>query len=926
MRAKKPHVVYSENRRFGVDCGSMHRIHFYLTFLFNAKNRLITLVEATMNDEPINLSKSSFMLFLYNNESKINEKDLDFSYRLTKYIKKCQVGNNIHDALPQESDVGWFLSRANELGVHTQWRQIFDNVTSEYADFIFDQTLPITIELKQDKNKIQSILHDRLTWLRNPLFWMPFPSDKGLYCFCNGYIKKNPSKLFMNYLYGFLDRNLLGFEGNQAIQFVQRVYSPNKTMIHWVVDLDLQQFLPNDDSPTPRLDVTYTSGVLSTVLSYNYGQINVLPSDDLDILKDKSGRLYKRQRDMESIYQNDLMEIFLAENLPFMLENPGHIAKFLDVVVPTLKERDWAIYSSVTDFNVLDTPIDLTFGVASPKKDWFEFAQSTFIDGKEMSFSEISRLLVENQGYIRTNHGFVKVSEESQNELKLLNSFQAFATKKSFNMLEFLPLLGITSVEGKDSSSSQFIENFKNFHRSEKTLGDDFSGTLRDYQSYGVKWLSFLHQYGFGGILADDMGLGKTVQTIAFTTSITQSSPYLIIGPTNVVYNWEKEIDKFTKRKKTVVYGGNHREKLIPELTKSNYVIMSFGILKNDIDLLKTIPFEAIFIDEAQHIKNPKTQLSKAVKQLNARFKIAMTGTPIENYIQDVWNLFDFVMPNYLGKYSQFENDVKDQRMELVKTRIKPFVLRREKREVLDSLPEKTEIILKCDMSKDQEKLYKTVLDAAKKGVSTSSGKTERLGVLTALLKLRQVCIHPQLVKEIGASSIESSKFELAKEKIEELIEEGHKIVIFSQFTEMLDIVNKWTDQKAIYTERIDGTVSAKARIMAVDRFQVAEQPGMFLISLKAGGVGLNLTAADYVIHLDPWWNPAIESQATDRVHRMGQQNKVIVYKFITRGTIEEKIQELQESKRQLLSELIDIDSAAEKSLNFDEIRSLLLE
>tara|TARA_B100001121_G_scaffold128102_1_gene112387 strand:+ start:788 stop:3505 length:2718 start_codon:yes stop_codon:yes gene_type:complete len=905
----------------------MNRITFYLTFLFNSKNRLMTIVEAKWNNDMVNLSKSSFMLFLYNNENEINEKDLDFSYRLTKYLKKLQVANDIHDALPQEQDVGWFFSRASELGIHVEWRQVFDNKTSDYQPIQFDQELPLEIELKQDKNKIQCILKNRLEWLQNPLLWMPFPSDKGLYCFCNGYIKKNPSKSFLNYLDNFLDRNALVFEGNQAIQFIQRVYSPNKKLLSWVVNMDLQQFLPSDDSPTPRLDVIYENNQLMTALSYNYGNSNVLPQDTTDVLKDATnGRLYKRQKDMEEIYQNDLMELFMSEELPFLLENPGHIARFLDKIVPTLKEREWVINSTIHDFNVLDTPIDLTFNVESPKQDWFEFSQNTTIDGQEMSFAEITRLLVENQGYIKTSGGYVKVSEESQQELKTLNSFQAFTSKKSFNMLEFMPLLGISSIEGTDSNSSQFIENFKNFHRSEDTLGNDFNGELRDYQTYGVKWLSFLNQYQFGGILADDMGLGKTVQTIAFTTSIEQTSPYLIIGPTNVIYNWEKEIDKFTKRKKTVIYGGTQRDKLLPKIAKSNYVITSYGILKNDIALLKNIPFEAIFIDEAQHIKNPKTQISKAVKQLNAKFRIAMTGTPIENYIQDLWNIFDFVMPDYLGKLSQFENDIKDGRKEQLKTRIKPFILRREKREVLDSLPEKTEIVIKCDMTPGQEKLYKTVLDAAKKGIKNVKGKQERLNIFTALLKLRQVCIHPQLLKEVGATDIESSKFELAKEKISELIDEGHKIVMFSQFTEMLDIIGEWTKKEGFYTERIDGSVSAKARMDAVDRFQSAEDPGMFLISLKAGGVGLNLTAADYVIHLDPWWNPAIESQATDRVHRMGQQNKVFVYKLITTGTIEEKIQELQDSKKQLLAEIIDIDTAAEKSLNFDEIKNLLLD
>ena len=300
----------------------------------------MTIVEAKMNEEEINLSKSSFMLFLYNHETDINEKDLDFSYRLTKYLKKLQIGNDIHDALPQESDVGWFLSRAQELGVNVLWRQIFDNNTSEFKPLIFDALLPLEIEMKQDKNKIQCVLNNRLEWLQNPLLWMPFPSDKGLYCFCNGYIKKNPSKSFINYLDNFLDRNLLIFEGNQAIQFIQRVYSPNKNLLNWIINLDLQQFLPSDDSPTPRLDVIYENNTLMTTLSYNYGNENVLPQDTTTVLKDATtGRLYKRQKDMEDIYQNDLMELFLSENLPFLLENPGHIAKFLDQIVPTLKER-----------------------------------------------------------------------------------------------------------------------------------------------------------------------------------------------------------------------------------------------------------------------------------------------------------------------------------------------------------------------------------------------------------------------------------------------------------------------------------------------------------------------------------------------------------------------------------------------------------
>ena len=244
------------------------------------------------------------------------------------------------------------------------------------------------------------------------------------------------------------------------------------------------------------------------------------------------------------------------------------------------------------------------------------------------------------------------------------------------------------------------------------------------------------------------MGLGKTVQTIAFASQIEEKGPILVIGPTNVIYNWEKEIHKFTKKQTVCIYTGSTRHDSVETLALNDFIITSFGVLKNDIEILSRIPFKAIFVDEAQNIKNVNTQVSKAIKQLNAHFRLAMTGTPIENHIQDLWNIFDFVMPSYLGSYKDFDRMMKDGQRDLIKSKIKPFVLRREKREVLDALPEKTEITLKCPMSEDQERLYETVLMAAKKGIQSMSGKNERLNVLTALLKLRQVCIHPGLLKK----------------------------------------------------------------------------------------------------------------------------------------------------------------------------------
>jgi SNF2 family DNA or RNA helicase len=432
--------------------------------------------------------------------------------------------------------------------------------------------------------------------------------------------------------------------------------------------------------------------------------------------------------------------------------------------------------------------------------------------------------------------------------------------------------------------------------------------------------MSLLSKIGQGGILADDMGLGKTIQTLAFTASLDEKGPTLVICPTSLIYNWQNEIQKFLPTKTSIAYTGTNRHKELNNFENTDYIICSYGIIKNDIDHISSIHYKAIIIDEAQYIKNPQAQISQAVKELSGNFKLAMTGTPIENSLQDIWNLFDFVMPGFLGTKNEFDFSIRNDDLSSLKARVKPFVLRREKREVLDSLPEKTEIIQKCPLSDEQMALYKSVLEQTKQSMKSNN----KINILTALLKLRQVCSHPAIIPELKDMNIPSAKFELITEKLVELIAEGHKVVLFSQFTTMLDVFEKWTKTEAIHFERIDGSISSEKRIQAVKRFQESTTPTVFLISLKAGGVGLNLTAADYVIHVDPWWNPAVESQATDRVHRMGQLNKVIVYKFICQGTIEETIQELQEEKRQLLQEIVDVDGIQERQIKIDDIKNLL--
>ncbi|MDA1354086.1 MAG: DEAD/DEAH box helicase [bacterium] len=902
----------------------MSRIKFCIEFYFHEGGQLWLLVSAFWEGKRITLSHSAFLLFLYNNESELHNSDLDFAYRLAKYLTKVRVDGMLTEAITSDEDMAWFFERARKSNATIVWKS-----NDKETLVTFDDPLPVKIDITPDNKGIMCTMTNWQEWMDDPLLWMHFTTEDATICFGNGSVAINPSTTLLKFIDEFLTKESVRFAGKDTVYFIQQIYKPNKHILQWTNQVELGDYVPNEEPPTPKLTLVYANGILTPTLTYLYGEEEIPPDFEEEYVKNrKTGKMNKRLRDMETVYQQDLIDIFMEYDLPFMLQIPGDIAKFLDRVVPILKKRDWKIVEHTEEFAMAGEPMELNFSLKNSGQDLFYFEPNMDIDGKPITYREIARLMVENQGYLKTDRGFVKIADKSQKELKNLNDLGAFEHEKKFMKIDLMPLIASSrSIEGDSQETQMFLDQFHKIHKVVQVKpGKGFKGELRDYQQFGVNWINFLHTNGFGGVLADDMGLGKTVQTIAFCTQLKSPGPILVVGPTNVIYNWEQEIQKFTDNKTSLIYTGPGRQKFVKDMENYDFVITSFGILKKDLEEFQSIEWEAIFIDEAQHIKNPQTQVSKAVKQLKSKFRIAMSGTPIENHLIDLWNIFDFVMPKYLGSHREFENDVKNATTQVIKTKIKPFVLRREKREVLDSLPEKTEIVLKCEMTKEQADIYQTVLSAAKQGIRNTEGKNERLNVLTALLKLRQVCIHPGLLAEFKGQDIKTAKFDLAKEKIAELIDEGHKIVLFSQFTGMLDIMQKWCKESNIQIERIDGSITAKDRMNAVNRFQNSTTPTLFLISLKAGGVGLNLTAADYVIHLDPWWNPAIEAQATDRVHRMGQQNKVIVYKFITEGTVEEKIQSLQESKKALLAEIIDIDSAAEKKLNFDEIRNILMQ
>lgn len=915
----------------------IERIIITIEFIFDETEQMFLSVTGTWKNHPLPLALAEFLGLLYTHEKEMHRDDVEFCYSLAKCLKKVTVKGKPYYAIATDLEMALFFKRLLQYDVLTLWRE------GEWeAPLAINSSFPLTVTVKRHGFGIGCTLEDLPQWRNNPLSWLIFQYGQDKYCFCRGSVFENPPDTLETFLMTFLDKETIIYEREKAEAFFTGIYSPNKTLLVWSLELDPGQFLPQEIVPTPVLDIRYQDNTLHPTLSFSYNGHTVTPDDYSGKVITSSGTIYKRVFTKEAEFQQGLMTLFQQHNLPFLLNSPPDIASFMTQIVPLLTTTGWQIHSNAPDFNVVSDPVDVSFTLSSVRdssfqsggmahmkdsgKDWFYFEPNCTILGQAVSLQEIARLMTENGGYVKTKKGYVRLSENSKQEIRALSQLGMFKVGQKYRENELLPYLTLLNVSGNDEKSRRLTDKI---HQLKDMQGcppsADFKGTLRPYQQYGVNWLHFLYENGFGGILADDMGLGKTVQVLAFSSLLAQSPSVLIVGPTNVLYNWRDEIRKFLPSRKVVVHGGMNRTQDARVLADADFVITSFGVLKNDIALFSSLTFNAFIVDEAQYIKNPAAQISKAVKAVPASFRLALTGTPVENHLSDLWNLFDFVLPDHLGTKRQFDILAQDSQLGHIKTRIKPFVLRRLKQEVLDSLPEKTEIIVRCDLTEEQVTLYQTVLQAAKRGLQDTTGKVNKLNILTSLLKLRQVCLHPALLKEVKGQAFPSAKFDLVKEKISELIDEGHKIVVFSQFTEMLDILGNWLTGEKISYERIDGSVSGKTRQESVRRFQDQTEPGVFMLSLKAGGVGINLTSAGYVLHLDPWWNPAVEAQATDRVHRMGQQQKVIVYKFIATGTIEEQIEQLQGEKRALLAQLVDIDSADEKAISIEDLRQVLL-
>ncbi len=626
-----------------------------------------------------------------------------------------------------------------------------------------------------------------------------------------------------------------------------------------------------------------------------------------------------------------------------MLKGEAAILAFFARDLPRL-EREWKVtigerFQHVTrDVERIAPRLE----IRSSGERWFDLnVELATPDGERFSAAEIQRLLQSGRGSVKLKNGKTAVFDpglldEFQNVLKDCNPQQKQPGQYRIERQHAAYLEGAANDGGLVIASTPEWRSWATAPRQLERLTPfplgDLEGVLRPYQKQGVYWLHFLAQNGWGGILADEMGLGKTVQMLAFLRSLRGRT--LVVCPSSLIYNWQREAARFAPDLKVLALAGAKRHELFPRIAESNLILTSYPLLRRDAEKYRSVKFDAMVLDEAQHIKNPESQNAQSAQTIDARHRFVLTGTPVENSVRDIWSIMNFLMPGYLGTRADFKERFEQpiagapggaEQRRLVQ-RLKPFILRRLKKTVAPELPDKIEQVAFCELSGAQAETYKKLLDSTRREVSQLAGTKDqnkaRMLMLTALLRLRQACCDLRL---LGLENVEpaecSAKLELLEELLQEALDGGHRVIVFSQFVSMLALIRDQLTAADTPFCYLDG--STKDRAAVVDRFQTGEVP-VFLMSLKAGGVGLNLTAADTVIHFDPWWNPAVEAQATDRAHRIGQKSVVTAYKLIARGTVEEKILTLQTRKRDIVNATIESEQPLMEGLTTADIEALI--
>ncbi len=720
-------------------------------------------------------------------------------------------------------------------------------------------------------------------------------------------------------------RTQVDFEDSNAVGFVvnvlPRIRGKRGVVLNGFEEMVIDQ--------KPRFEIfadKYNDSVTAAVLVH-YGAITINLSQESGI-RDKilvrNTRLEKEVVGFFSDFEND--------GTKFVSDDNDVIFDFLTRRLAKLETYADVIYNN--KINIEKAPIKAKVGYRGD----INLLEVGF--ESELSDAEISAIIAAvklKKPYYRAKNGiFYELETDGISPFSMIESLgfdekDIAAGKKSvstFNSFYLSGLEGAGIIEG-DKSFDKFVNEIKNV---KVNIPKEIDSVLRDYQREGVKWLAQLAAFGFGGILADDMGLGKTLQVIAFSMSVSRDKPVLVVTPSSLTYNWQSEIAKFAPSAKSVIIEGvkEDRVRLTEDLDGYDFVITSYPLMRRDMELYRKKEFAYFFIDEAQYIKNPGTINAKSVKKIKAGGYFALTGTPIENSLSELWSIFDFVMNGYLYSYREFvkrfesgimKNEDKAAIDEL-REKIRPFILRRMKKEVLKELPEKIENTVYAGLEREQKKMYEAFLKSARNEVMymDNLGGEGRMRILAHLMRLRQICCHPRLFDSNFKD--ESGKLLLFEELASSAVGAGHRILVFSQFTSMLSIIAESLDKLGISYFYLDGSTPPEERIELASRFNKGEKD-VFLISLKAGGTGLNLTGADMVIHYDPWWNPAVMDQASDRAYRIGQDKAVQVIKLAAKGTIEEQIIKLQDKKKELANDLIKENSRLLSGLTKEEILAI---
>ncbi len=630
---------------------------------------------------------------------------------------------------------------------------------------------------------------------------------------------------------------------------------------------------------------------------------------------------------------------FADGELSWRMEDPEACLAFM-VEVGDLGDNVVLTWPKGGRFRVrrLSNPASIGLKIAR-NADWLELDGEIKIDENlTISMGQLLAAARDATGhFVAIGEGeFLALTKELQRQLAEIESFAEAQGDRvrlpilAGGLLEDLEAMG-ADVKA-DFEWRRFLEKRKDLAQYKPALPAGFGGELRDYQIDGFQWLARLAAWGAGACLADDMGLGKTVQALALLTLRSGEGPALVVAPTSVCHNWQAEATRFTPGLRVIPFGDGDRDKVLSDLGPGDLLVASYGLLQVEGEKLARIKWATVILDEAQAIKNFATKRSKAAMNLDAGFRLITTGTPIENHLGELWNLFRFINPHLLGSWRRFqerfaspvERHGDEQARDALRKVIRPFILRRTKNQVLGSLPPKTEITLEVEMGNEERAFYEALRREAVERLSATEGDLEkkRFQILSEIMKLRRACCSPELIT--GDRRIPSAKQEQFQQTLAELLANKHKALVFSQFVAHLDILRRHLDKEGIAYQYLDGSTTPRRRKQAVEAFQ-SGKGDVFLISLKAGGLGLNLTAADYVIHMDPWWNPAVEDQASDRAHRIGQTRPVTVYRIVAARTIEDKIVELHRRKRDLADNLL---SGADQShaLDIDEIMRLLRE